>query len=113
MKMRKSHLAVLLASLACFGGVGVAQAEATEYVHHVGVESGANYFGPFVALFASEVVGFGSGIGCAGIRGVSGVVCEPEPGASAAVILTNDIASEPYIHNHATFKSFFSGWYYT
>jgi hypothetical protein len=110
--MRKSYLAALLASLACFGGVGVAQAEATEYVHKVGVESGANYFGPFVALFASEVIGFGQGIGCAGIRGVSGVVCEPEPGAAATIVLSGYVASEPYIHNHATFKSFYSGWYY-
>ena len=110
--MRKSHLAVLLASLACFGAVGVAQAEATEYAHKVGVASGANYFGPFVALFASEVVGFGTGIGCAGIRGVAGVVCEPEPGAPGTVVLTGYTASEPYIHNHATFTSVYSGWYY-
>lgn len=110
--MRKSNLAVLLATLACFGGVGVAQAEATEYVHHVGIGSGANYFGPFVALFAAETIGFGTGIGCAGIRGVAGVVCEPEPGASATIILSNYVASEPYIHNHATFTSFYSGWYY-
>ena len=110
--MRKSHLAALLASLVCFGAVGVAQAEATEYAHKVGVGSGANYFGPFVALFASEVIGSGTGIGCAGIRGVSGVVCEPEPGAPATVVLTGYTASEPYIHNHATFTSVYSGWYY-
>jgi hypothetical protein len=112
MTMRKSHLAALLASLACFGGVGVARAEATEYVHHVSVGSGANYFGPFVALFASEVIGFGQGIGCAGIRGVSGVVCEPEPGAPATIALSGYVASEPYIHNHATFTSFYNGYYY-
>jgi hypothetical protein len=112
MTMRKIRLATLLATVACCGAVGVANASATEYVHHVGIGSGGNYFGPFVSLYASEVIGYGQGIGCAGIRGVSGVVCEPEPGASAAVILGSRIKSEPYIHNHATFTSYFNGYYY-
>lgn len=110
--MRRS-LSALLATLACTATVGVAQADAVEYVHHVGIASGANYFGPFVTLFAAEVIGYGSGIGCAGIRGVSGVVCEPEPGAKAAIVLSNDINSEPYVHNHATFTSYFNGYYYS
>jgi hypothetical protein len=107
-------LAVVLAALTCcFAAVEVGDAQAVEYVNHVGINSGANYFGPFVTLFASEVVGYGQGIGCAGIRGVAGVVCEPEPGAFTAIVLEKDVKSEPYIHNHATFKSFFNGYYYT
>ena len=110
--MRRSLLAVC-ATLACMGTFGAAQADAVEYVHHVGIGSGANYFGPFLALFASETIGYGSGIGCAGIRGVSGVVCEPEPGAKAIIELSGDVDSEPYIHNHATFTSYFNGYYYS
>jgi hypothetical protein len=110
--MRKSRVAVLLATLICFGAVGVVAADAVEYAHHVGIESGNNYFGPYVSLYDSEVVGYGQGIGCAGIRGVSGVACESEPGAYAAVTLGSYIDSEPYIHNHATYKSYFNGWYF-
>lgn len=110
--MRKSYIAALLATLACFGAVDVAEADAVEYVNHVGIESGANYFGPFVSLFASEVWGYGQGIGCAGIRGISGVVCESAPGEFAALVLSNNVNSEPYIHNHATFKSYFNGYRY-
>lgn len=110
--MRKSQIAAILAGLACFGAVGVANAEAVEYAHHVGIESGNNYFGPYVSLYVSEVWGYGQGIGCAGIRGISGVSCEPEPGAYAAVVLSSDVDSEPYVHNHATYKSYFDGWYF-
>ena len=59
--------------------------------------------GPFVRLFATEVVGYGSGLGCAGIRGISGVVCETKAGEYVAVVLGSDVSSEPYIHNHSTF----------
>ena len=110
--MRKPRVATIAAVLACFGAFGVTQADAVEYAHHVGVESGNNYFGPYVELYYSEVVGYGQGIGCAGIRGISGVNCEPEPGASAVVSLSYEVLSEPYIHNHATYKSYFNGWYY-
>lgn len=110
--MRKSHIATVLASIACLGAVAAPTADAVEYAHHVGVESGANYFGPDVYLYVSEVWGFGSGIGCAGIRGISGLACEPEPGAYAAIVLSNYVTSEPYIHNHSTFKSYFDGWYF-
>jgi hypothetical protein len=111
--MMRKTLMTTLATLACFGAVEAPGAQAVEYVNHVGIESGANYFGPFVTLYASEVVGYGQGIGCAGIRGISGVVCESEPGAAAFVVLVSDVKSEPYIHNHATFKSYFNGYYYT
>jgi hypothetical protein len=110
--MKRSHIVAALASLACTGSIGVAQAQAVEYAHHVGIASGANHFGPFVTLFDSEVRGYGAGIGCAGIRGISGVVCENEPGAIAAEVLGNYVNSEPYIHNHATFTSYFDGWYH-
>jgi len=111
--MRSSLIATMLATLACCGAFGAADAGAVEYVHHVGIGSGGNYFGPFVTLYASETIGYGSGIGCAGIRGVSGVVCESEPGAPAAVVLGTHVSSEPYIHNHSTFTSFFNGYYYS
>lgn len=110
--MRKSFIAALLAAVACVGTVGATSADAVEYAHHVGIASGNNYFGPYVSLFYSEVVGYGQGIGCAGIRGVSGIACEPEPGAYAAVDLSYYVESEPYIHNHATYTSYFNGWYY-
>jgi hypothetical protein len=113
MKMRRSLLATLLATLVCTGAVGVAEASGAEYVHHASVASGANYFGPFVTLFAAETIGAGSALGCAGIRGVAGVVCETEPGSRAAIVLSNDVNSEPYIHNHSTFTSYFNGYYYT
>jgi hypothetical protein len=110
--MRKSHIVAMLAALACFGAFGAAEADAVEYVHHVGIETGANYFGPFVSVYISEVVGYGQGIGCAGIRGISGLGCEPEAGAAGGVVLSARVNSEPYIHNHATFKSYFNGYYY-
>jgi hypothetical protein len=111
--MRKARIATLLAVLACFGAVDASGAQAVEYVNHVGIESGANYFGPLINLYAAEVIGYGQGIGCAGIRGISGVVCESEPGAAAFVVLGSDVHSEPYIHNHATFKSYFNGYDFT
>ena len=108
----RSKITVVLATLACMLGAGASSASAVEYAHHVSVEGGANYFGPFVTLFAAETVGDGSGLGCAGIRGVAGVVCETEPGTKVALVLTGYVNSEPYIHNHSTFKSQFDGFYY-
>jgi hypothetical protein len=113
MRKRKSSIAALLAAVACIGSIGAGEADAVEYVHHATVGSGGNYFGPFVTLFAAETIGTGSGLGCAGIRGISGVVCETEPGSKAVIILSNDVASEPYIHNHSTFTSVFNGYYYS
>src|SRR5258708_24849035 len=103
--MRRSLIGTLLATIACCGVFGAGQADAIEYVNHVGIGSGANYFGPFVSLYAAETIGYGQGIGCAGIRGISGVVCEPEPGAPAAIVPSNHLSSEPDIHHHATFIS--------
>jgi hypothetical protein len=111
--MRRSLIGTVLAAIACCGAFGAGQADAIEYVNHVGIGSGANYFGPFVSLYAAETIGYGQGIGCAGIRGVSGVVCEPEPGAPATIVLSSHVSSEPYIHNHSTFTSYFNGYYYT
>jgi len=110
--MRRARLAAVLAALACCLGATAGSAQAIEWVNHAGVNSGANFFGPSVSLFASETVGVGSGLGCAGIRGVSGVVCEEFAGEFVAVVLENYVKSEPYIHNHSTFRSFFDGFYY-
>ncbi len=111
--MRNKRLATLLVTLACLGTAGTGSASAAEFAHHVGIPGGGNSFGPFVRLFATEVVGYGSGLGCAGIRGISGVVCETKAGEYVAVVLGSDVSSEPYIHNHSTFASFFNGFYYS
>jgi len=109
--MRRAIVAAALAALTCLGALGVSSAQAVEYVTHAGVESGANYFGPKVTLYASDTIGWGQGIGCAGIRGIAGVVCESEPGEIAFDVLTYKVVSEPYIHNHATYRSYFHGYY--
>ena len=111
--MRSARLAAVLVAIACcLAALAAGQAQATQYATHVGINSGANFFGPSVTLFASETAGYGQGLGCAGIRGVSGVVCEETPGEFVAVVLEKSVKSEPYIHNHATFKSYFDGWYF-
>ncbi len=113
--MRRSLIAPMLATLACCGAVQAAApagADAVEYAHNVGVASGANFFGPFVSLITAETVGLGSALGCAGIRGVSGVVCETTAGQHVQVSLSNRINSEPYIHNHSTFGGSFNGFYF-
>ena len=108
--MRKRTI-ILLASLACFGAFGTTSAEAVEYVNHVKVEGGANYFGPYVLLYLAETYPFGSAIACAGIRGV-GLNCASNSGAVAGIETPWDVEAEPYIHNHSTFGSYFSGYYY-
>ena len=110
--MRRSSITALLVALACALGANAGTAGAVEYVHHVTVEGGANYFGPFVTLIEAETIGAGSALGCAGIRGVAGVVCETEPGTKAIIALSGYVNSEPYIHNHSTFKGVFDGFYY-
>ena len=108
--MRK-RVITLLAAFACFGAFGATEAQAVEYVNHVKVEGGANYFGPYVLLYVAETYPFGTAIGCAGIRGV-GLNCPANSGEIATIVLPWDVESEPYIHNHATFTSYFSGYYY-
>jgi hypothetical protein len=115
MTMTRARLAAALAAMTCcLGAAGTAasEAQATQWVTHAGIEGGSNFFGPSVTLFASETVGYGVGLGCAGIRGISGVMCEQTPGEFVAIIIENSVKSEPYIHNHSTFKSFFDGFYY-
>jgi hypothetical protein len=110
MKMRK-QITALVATLACFGAFGAGGAQAVEYVNHVKVEGGANYFGPYVLLYIAQTAPYGSAIGCAGVRGV-GLNCPPNSGEIGSITLPWDVESEPYIHNHATFTSYFSGYYY-
>ena len=110
--MRRSRIAVALATLACLGAASATSAQAVEWGHHVGIGGGGNAFGPFVHLYDSETVGYGSGLGCAGIRGIAGVVCETKAGENVALVLGGYVNSEPYIHNHSTFESFFNGYYY-
>jgi hypothetical protein len=111
--MRCKRVAIVLAVLACAGVPATPSARAAEWGHHVGVAGGGNAFGPFVRLYAAETVGWGSGLGCAGIRSVSGVVCETHAGEFVAVVLGGDINAEPYIHNHSAFESFFNGYDYS
>jgi hypothetical protein len=96
--MRRSRIAALLATLGCAFAFCSSNASAVEYFHHVGIGGGGNAFGP--------------GLGCAGIRNIAGVVCESSPGEFVALVLGGDVRSEPYIHNHSTFESFFNGYYY-
>ncbi len=109
--MRRA-LVSTLAALVCLLAAGASSAGAVEWGHHVGVGGGGNAFGPFVRLYASEVVGYGSGLGCAGIRGF-GLTCETSPGEFVVISTGGDVSSEPYIHNHSTFESFFNGYYYS
>ncbi len=109
--MRKALLSTL-AALLCLLSAGASSAAAVEWAHHVGIGGGGNAFGPLVRLDASETVGYGSGLGCAGIRGW-GSICETSPGQYVVVTTGGDVSAEPYIHNHSTFESFFNGWYYS
>jgi hypothetical protein len=108
--MRKKLIATL-ATLTCCGALGVSQAQAVEYAKHVEVGGGGNHFGPFVYLFAAETFPFGVALGCAGVRGV-GLNCATKSGETAGIVLPFDVEAEPYIHNHSTFTSYFSGYYY-
>jgi hypothetical protein len=112
--VRRAFVSTLAAfvSFVCLLSMGASSAAAVEWAHHIGIGGGGNAFGPFVRLDASETVGYGSGLGCAGIRGISGVVCETTPGEFVSVVLGSYVSSEPYIHNHSTFESFFNGYYY-
>jgi hypothetical protein len=109
--MRKRLIAVLVTAASC-AALAATPAAATEYAHHVEVGGGANHFGPFVYLYAAETFPYGTAIGCAGVRGV-GLNCPSNSGETAVIVLPFDVEAEPYIHNHATFTSFFNGYYYT
>lgn len=108
--MRKRLTAAILA-LACGCCFGVAQAQAVEYAKHVEVVGGGNRFGPYVYFFAAETFPFGSALPCAGVRGV-GLNCSTKEGEVATITLPFDVEAEPYIHNHSTWTSYFSGFYY-
>jgi hypothetical protein len=110
MNMRTRALALLLA-LTCCLSFAVAQAGAVEYANHVGVESGANYFSPYEYMYAAETTPYGEAIGCAGIRGY-GLYCPPNSHEAAGYVLGGYVYSEAYIHNHATYTSYFNGYYY-
>jgi hypothetical protein len=108
--MRKRLIAVLVAIAAC-GAVVAPTAGAVEYANHVEVGGGGNRFGPYVYFYAAETYPFGTAIGCAGVRSV-GLNCAAKSGEVAIIVLPFDVESEPYIHNHSTWTSYFSGFYY-
>lgn len=107
----RSKLIVLIASLATVGAVVSSPAAAVEYANHVEVGGGGNHFGPFVYLFAAETFPYGTALGCAGIRSV-GQDCATSVGETAIYEIPFDVESEPYIHNHSTWTSYFNGYYY-
>jgi hypothetical protein len=108
--MRKKLIA-LAAALAAFGAFGAGSAEAVEYANHVEVGGGGNHFGPYVYFYDAQTYPFGSAIACAGVRSV-GLNCAANSGEVAGIALPWDVESEPYIHNHSTWTSYFSGYYY-
>lgn len=108
----RTKLTIALAALACSGLLGVASAQAVEYAKHVEVVGGGNHFGPYVYLYAAETYPFGTALGCAGVRGV-GLNCAVSSGEVVGIVLPFDVEAEPYIHNHSTWTSYFSGFYYT
>lgn len=107
--MRKTLIAALATFASC--AVVAAPASAVEYAKHVEVGGGGNHFGPFVYFFAAETSPAGTAIACAGVRGV-GLNCAAGSGEVAGIELPFDVEAEPYIHNHSSFTSFFSGFYY-
>lgn len=108
--MRKKLIA-LAASVAAFGVFGAGPAAAVEYANHVEVGGGGNHFGPYVYFYAAQTYPFGTALGCAGVRGV-GLNCAVNTGEVAGITLPWDVEAEPYIHNHSTWTSYFSGYYY-
>ncbi len=108
--MRKSIVATIAALSIC-AAAGAVPAGAVEYAKHVEVGSGANHFGPYVYFYAAETYPWGSAIGCAGVRGV-GLNCPANSNEIAIIELPYDVEAEPYIHNHSTWTSYFSGFYY-
>ncbi|MGH2880266.1 MAG: hypothetical protein ACRDK4_11760 [Solirubrobacteraceae bacterium] len=101
----------MLVSIASCGAVLAPTAGAVEYANHVEVGGGGNHFGPYVYFFAAETYPFGTAIGCAGVRSV-GLSCAAKSGEVSIIELPFDVESEPYIHNHSTWTSYFSGFYY-
>lgn len=108
--MRKGLVAAIVAFASC-GATVAPTAGAVEYANHVEVGGGGNHFGPYVYFFLAETYPFGSAIGCAGVRGV-GLNCAAKSGEVATIQLPFDVEAEPYIHNHSSFTSYFSGFYY-
>lgn len=111
--MRKKAVGTIAALMTCLACVawGAGSAGAVEYAKHVEVGPGANHFGPFVYFYAAETYPAGTAIGCAGVRSV-GLNCAANSGEVAIIELPWDVESEPYIHNHSTWTSYFSGFYY-
>jgi hypothetical protein len=105
-------LSALLAVLTAFAAFAAGPAAAVQYANHVEVGGGGNHFGPYVYFYVAETYPAGTAIGCAGVRSV-GLNCAANSGEAAGIVLPFDVESEPYIHNHSTWTSYFSGYYYT
>jgi hypothetical protein len=109
--MQKRPIAAVAALASCVALAAAAPAGAVEYANHVEVAGGGNRFGPYVLFYAAETFPWGTAIGCAGVRSV-GLNCAAKSGEVAVIVLPWDVESEPYIHNHSTWTSYFSGYYY-
>lgn len=110
MRIPKSVVAAIAALSIC-GAASASPAAAVEYANHAFVGAGANYFGPYVYFYAAETYPWGTAVSCAGVRGV-GLNCAANSGEVAIIELPWDVEAEPYIHNHSTWNSYFSGYYY-
>ncbi len=111
---RLRHIIAVLLAVAAFGLVGAvaAQAEAYKYATHAEVCGGCNHFGPYQgALYGASAVPYGHAIACGGIRGVF-LTCAKNEGETGGSLLGFYVSGEPYIHNHATYTSYFDGWYF-
>jgi hypothetical protein len=110
----RTNLKRLMSLAACLCALGIAQtavgttgAEAFEWAHHHEITSGANVFGGVELLSYNEVFPAGSGVTCAGIRGI-GLGCPPGKAEPWRISISEFNFFEPYAHNHSTFTSFFS-----
>ncbi|HEX5308265.1 MAG TPA: hypothetical protein VFW38_04220 [Solirubrobacteraceae bacterium] len=108
--MRKKLIALLM-GLTAVAAIAAGTAQAVQYANHVEVGGGGNHFGPFVYFYLAETYPAGSAIACAGVRSV-GLDCALNSGEASSIQLPFDVESEPYIHNHSTWTSYFSGYYY-
>jgi len=110
--MRKIRLLIAVVAVVCLGVFGVAQAQALEWAGNgYYLASGQNGFlNSSVYLYASDGYGENRAV-CAGIRGV-GDSCAGR-GYIAEYVLSSDVYSEPYLHNHDAEGGYFHGFYYS
>jgi len=112
--MSKIRTLILIGVVVCLSAFGVAQAQAVEWAgNHYHLEPGqTGYLNHKVWVYASDVVGEGSALGCAGIVGHGPMYCEEHEHEVAGIVFAEEFWSEPYIHNHSGWGDYFKGYYY-